>query len=457
MKELPKLGELSIKAREALIYQLWEQIQGLEQEVARLREKLEKKAVKKTSANSSLPPSEGFKPEIKSEKDRKKKRQAHQNGGRELDQAPNQIIIAKATICPHCQTRVEAEDQKLQSVYEKVELPKIEPIVTQIQQYGGKCPNCQKSYDAPVPDGMEQGSPFGKSIESLATYLRYSHAISYERMSQLMGEVFGVKISEGGLAELFKRVKAQLDPQVQAILQRLQSSRMVCSDETSARVNGKNEWEWVFQNEQVCLHVIRPSRGTQVITEIMAGHQPEVWISDLFSAQKKNPATNWQVCLAHQLRDCQYAIDAGDKIFAPVFKQILLRAFVIHKKYQKWTDSTLYQYRCDLNRRLARALALIPIQSDGVRLHKRYSKIQKHLFLFLDDASIPPTNNSSEQALRLSVIFRKVTNGFRSDWGKELFAAVRSIVNTARRQGVSAFKAITNAISAPSSLSLISP
>jgi len=62
MKELPKLGELSIKAREALIYQLWEQIQGLEQEVARLREKLEKKAVKKTSANSSLPPSEGFKP-----------------------------------------------------------------------------------------------------------------------------------------------------------------------------------------------------------------------------------------------------------------------------------------------------------------------------------------------------------------------------------------------------------
>ena len=121
MKDLPKLEELSIEAREALIYQLWEQVQRLEQEVAKLQEKLEKKAVKKTSANSSLPPSEGFKPENKSAQDQKKKRQGHQNGGRELDQTPNQIIIVKANHCPHCQTRVEAEEQKLQAVYEKIE------------------------------------------------------------------------------------------------------------------------------------------------------------------------------------------------------------------------------------------------------------------------------------------------------------------------------------------------
>ncbi|MFN9818827.1 MAG: transposase [Pseudanabaena sp.] len=70
--------------------------------------------------------------------------------------------------------------------------------------------------------------------------------------------------------------------------------------------DGKNQWEWVFQNEEVCFHIIRPSRGGDVITEVMAEHQPEVRVSDLFSAQKTNPATEWQVCLAHQLRDCQY-------------------------------------------------------------------------------------------------------------------------------------------------------
>jgi hypothetical protein len=44
--------------------------------------------------------------------------------------------------------------------------------------------------------------------------------------------------------------------------------RKMCNDETSARVNGKKQWEWVFQNAQVCFHVIRPSRGGDVIEEL---------------------------------------------------------------------------------------------------------------------------------------------------------------------------------------------
>jgi transposase len=68
------------------------------------------------------------------------------------------------------------------------------------------------------------------------------------------------------------------------------------------------------------------------------------------------------------------------------------------------------------------------------------------------DASIPPTNNASEQAIRMSTVFRKVTNEFRSDWGRDLFAAVRSIVNTGKRQGQSAFQAIPKALSPMTSL-----
>ena len=58
----------------------------------------------------------------------------------------------------------------------------------------------------------------------------------------------------------------------------------------------------------------------------MGGHRPEIWVSDLYSAQKKHPAEDWQVCLAHQLRDCQYGIDAGDTLFSPRMKRIVLRA-----------------------------------------------------------------------------------------------------------------------------------
>jgi transposase len=85
-------------------------------------------------------------------------------------------------------------------------------------------------------------------------------------------------------------------------------------------------------------------------------------------------------------------------------------------------------------------------------LQKRYAKIQDHVFLFLDDATIPPTHHASEQAIRLSTVVRKVTNGFRSDGGRDLFAAVHSVVNTGTRQGLSAFQAIQKALAPMGSL-----
>ena len=116
------------------------------------------------------------------------------------------------------------------------------------------------------------------------------------------------------------------------IMEYIRSARLLGSDETSARVEGVNHREWVFQNEQVCLHVIRPSRGQKVIEEVMAGHSPEIWVSDLYSSQKANPAQDWQVCLAHQLRDCQYAMDAGDDLFAPRMKRLFLNVIALHRR-----------------------------------------------------------------------------------------------------------------------------
>ena len=50
--------------------------------------------------------------------------------------------------------------------------------------------------------------------------------------------------------------------------------------------------------------MIRPCRGAKVVEEVMAGHRPQFWVSDLYSAQQ-NHAKEWQVCLSHQLRDCE--------------------------------------------------------------------------------------------------------------------------------------------------------
>jgi hypothetical protein len=102
-------------------------------------------------------------------------------------------------------------------------------------------------------------------------------------------------------------------------------ARIICSDETSVRIDGRTCWNWVFQNDEVVIHVVRKSRGARVVAEVLGGHRPAIWVSDLYSAQQGH-AVEWQVCLAHQLRDCQFAIEAGDAVFAPRMKALLLRS-----------------------------------------------------------------------------------------------------------------------------------
>ena len=48
----------------------------------------------------------------------------------------------------------------------------------------------------------------------------------------------------------------------------------------------------------------------------------------------------------------------------------------------------------------------------------------------------------SERALRPCAVYRKITNGFRSEWAASLYANTRSAVETGRRRQVRAIDAI---------------
>jgi transposase len=456
---LPDLSRLSHAEKDALIMALWTQldaavaanaelvakVEALTARVAELEAKLCEPP--KTPDNSSVPPSHGHKA---NKPPRRKRRQRRRPGvGRQLHPDPDHIVEARAEACPACAAALADGDQKLQAVYERIELPLIKPIVTQVRLHGGTCRHCGQAFTAPTPEGLEPGSPFGSSIEAVAVYLRYCHAIGFERLSALFGDVFGVTISEGALANLFKRVKPRFDDRAGDIARRVVESAIVCSDETSARVEGRNWWEWVFLGTGAVLHVIQPSRGKKVPQAIFGDRRPAVWVSDLFGAQQGH-AEDWQVCLAHQLRDLQYAIDAGDDVLAPAMKRIVRRAIAIGKRRDRLRDSTLRSYRADLDRRIDAVMKLRPTNRHGIRLRKRFAKIRDNLFVFVTERDVPYTNNASERALRPSVVFRKVTNGFRSAWGADLFAGVRSVIDTGRYHDITPLQAIRNTLDARS-------
>jgi transposase len=297
--QLPDLNGLSHAEKDALIRALWQRLEAAEQRIAELEAKLGKPS--KTPDNSSLPPSKGQKPNKPVKGKRIGPRQGslgRKGGGRPLACDPDETVTAKAVACAHCQSTLTDANQVLHGRYDKIDVPVVRPVVTRVERYAGHCPCCGGVTLAAIPTGLEDGSPFSMNIVALAIYLRFTHAISYRRLTQLLLNLYALQISPrvgpearprtgcGALDAMLQRAKPCFDNEVAAILARLRRSRIVCSDETSVRIDGHTHWNWVFQNDQVVIHVVCNSRAACVVTETMAGHRPSIWVSDLYGAQQ---------------------------------------------------------------------------------------------------------------------------------------------------------------------------
>jgi len=398
----------------------------------------------KTPDNSSVPPSRGQKPN-RAERRAAKKRKGHPGAFRALSESPDRVVETLAEACPHCDHGLLPADQPEFHAYDHIDLPPIKPVVTRIHRHRGTCPCCRRGFSAPAPEGMAPGSPFGPGLAALILHLHITQAISFERLVRLLDEVFGVTISEGAIANLMARAEAPMIVAAEKIADEVRSSPVVASDETSARVKGKTWWQWVLLSSTAVYHVIVDTRAASVVTDFLQGAVPEVWVADRYAGQNGHALAR-QLCLAHLLRDAQYAIDDGDTGFAIPFKSLLLRAMAIGRRRAGLTDGTLKQYRADLDRRLDRLLTAPPKNRPARKLFNAMRRDRDDIFRFITRRDVPYTNNGCERALRPSVIFRKVTGCFRSHWGARLYAATASVTATGRLNGKSALQAIRDTI-----------
>ncbi len=394
----------------------------------------------KTPDNSSVPPSKGQKPSEPLIPKRKAK--PHSGAHRVLHPNPTRHHDVRALACQGCGADVSSVDQSPCETYDRVELPKVEPDVTRVSLHGGTCPCCARRFKAEPPEGLEPGSPFGPNIRAFVIYLRSVQGIPLARLRDVLADLFGLTISEGALVNMLAASAKPFKAAVSLIKARLLAGTAIASDETGVRVGRANWWLWVFHHGGSAVFVADPHRSKAVVETFLGEHRPDYWLSDRYGGQMGWAAREHQVCLAHLIRDVRYAVEAGDRILGPGLKHLLKRACAIGRRRPTLADATLKTYEADLNRRLDRIMALTPTHPAGVKLHRTIRKIRRHLFVFVRHRDIEPTNNGSERALRPCAVYRKITNGFRSEWGAALYADIRSVIETARRQGTRTIDAI---------------
>ena len=439
----PPRYNLSDADKDALLSQQAEMIERLVTRVGELEALVGKP--RKTSKNSSIPPSKDeFGRGKKGPKRPGRKRPPREGKARPLTPTPDKTERRMAQACGGCGADLSSVIQRRRRRYDHIDLPIIRPIVTRVELFGGRC-RCGRRFCAQAPVGMAPGTPFGPGVRSLLMYLHHSHHIGFERLSRLAAELLGLKISEGAITNIFRRTGPDMAAAARAITSKLLTAKVIASDETTTRTNGVTHWQWVFISDDAVLHTIAARRARSVAEDILGGHQPDVWVSDRYAGQQELGKAH-QVCLAHVLRDVQYAIDSGDTIFAPKIRDHLRWAIRVGKRRGELKDATLAQYAARAERKLDDLVTFPVAHPAGKVLLRQIKAWRTKFFVFMVNRDVPPTNNISEREIRPSVVFRKVTNGFRSDWGAQIHAGYRSVTGTAPLKGQPAFAAIRDLI-----------
>ena len=377
----------------------------------------------KTSRTSSKPPST----------DRKAKRDSSRPGGakpghkghaRALAEAPDAHEDHRPAHCQHCGLPF-GEDATAEVVgeYDEIDLPPVKPLVRRHRRLACRCATCGKATSAPVPQAA-QGTPFGRRIHALALYLKTNQLFSYQRLQGVFGDLFGLDISQGALMNMFKRTAPVFAARRDDALLALRRADVVACDETGMRIEGCNGYQWVFCAPDAVVHTAAFSRAAQVVRDTMAGHQPEVWISDRYTGQQGH-GLHHQTCLAHLDRKARFVEQHGTDLIGMRLKLWLDRAFGLAR---------------DLD-------AILATATDCELAHELLGQIRRardQLLTFCDfPGKVDATNNVSERALRPSVIQRKVTNGYRAKWAADAEANLRTTVDTARLSGTNPFQTIT--------------
>jgi len=400
----------------------------------------------KTPDNSSLPPSRGQKANGEAKSSAGAIRRKGRAGvTRALAENPDATRDIRPSRCG-CGTALSGTDVELARAFDHIDLPPIKPVVTRVNLYRATCPCCRACTTAAAPADMPEGTPFGPGIAAAVAYLHGCHMVGYRRLVELCEGLFGLTISEGAIANMLARAGEPFAAAADKIADEVRASAVIASDETSARVCKKTWWQWTFGCATAVYHVIAPTRGKAVPVDFLGPAKPKVWLSDRYAAQG-GLADAHQVCLAHLIRDAQYAIDHGDSVFGPQFKAFLKDACAVGRKRPDIGDATIAAHRRRLSRELDRLLDLEPTDAEGRHLRDAMIVDARHkLLVFLTRRDVEPTNNESERALRPSVIFRKVTNCFRSTWGAKVYADLCSIVGTGRRNGRSPLASLRAAL-----------
>ena len=338
-------------------------------------------------------------------------------GSTRLFPKPTRTVEKRLNRCPGCNGKLKPKAQEFKIVEEIPEPRPIEVVEFIANHYD--CKNCGEV--VAKPDDWPKHGRFGIRLLTQCAVMKFEDRMTFTKLRDALKRHYDVEITPASLMNMTRGVGTKLEKEHEELINKIRSSPSVYADETSLRINGINNWIWIFVAQDAVLCVIRKSRGKKVVKEILGKDYKGIVVCDGWKSYAQFGFT-LQRCWAHMLREAK---DLKNQKICDFLRMLFV-------------DTKGGLPRADAEKRLRR---IISRRYKDVKVMKFLQKVKNGFhswFTFLEH-NVEPTNNIAEQALREHVVIRKIIGGLRSEKGARVHEIVMSCFATWKKLGLNIF------------------
>ena len=449
----------------SLLLQMQESIVRLQQNAVALDAQVRqlKAQLDKDSHNSSKPPSSdglakkpvSLRPAV-GQSGRKSGGQAGHDGHTlEWRENPDQVVFHSPTICSNCGEALpslspEEMEQLAVSGRQVHDLPPQTLQVTEHRTVCQSCPHCHCANTGEFPSEVSQSVQYGPNVNGLCVYLQCFQLLPYARVTQLMGDIWGVTPSQGTLANLLERASRALAPVEKAIVSALQAAPVLHVDETGMRSQGCLHWLHSASTPLLTYYAIHAKRGCVAmdahgILPVYGG----IVVHDAFASYWNYTSCKHALCNAHLLRELTAQHETGESWAKPMMSLLCEIKGAVAAAVEAAQTQLAPRLQADFERRYQTIVQdglkqHPPPQSSGRRgripqgsarnLLLRLDRRRSEVLRFMSEFAVPFDNNLAERDLRMVKVRNKISGSFRSIQGGTQFCRIRGYISTLRKQ-----------------------
>jgi len=345
-------------------------------------------------------------------------------GTTKLREVPDETRHITCNECPMCHSKnINVKNQLHQ---QQEEMPReIKPLIIDVVRDVCRCDDCNLEFIA--RDGMTpvQGR-FGVNLMVLVLFLKFIVRGVLRKTSSFLDASFALKLAPASVQAIIERAAKAGENEYEDLKVKIKNAKLLYVDETSIRVLGVNWWVWAFRTDTDLLLVIRNSRGSNVLEEILGKYFAGIVVCDCWRAYDFLSNASIQRCWAHLLRKSkELHSKAGlrlHKKLSTFFDQII--AF----NRQERTEAQRELKYARLTKKLKKMITYYSRYDDCTTVIKYIDFHADSWFTCIKFANVQPTNNYAEQSIRETVIVRKIIGAFRSEKGTKIYETMASLI-----------------------------